>query len=182
MKVLKNLELFCKRFYCTLVFEAIRSSKNMLNISLKSKLVHYIIFKFCSIISMQSCWNNIDWNTFFECTQYIFSVLSLYRTIHSYLIKLYTVVRKKITPCVKKWPLCKNNTPVKKMSLGEKNLFVKNFIFFVDKLNTIDFNIFNMLKLIFTCKSVAYLLQNSFVNVSFNSALFFPYFLLWLSL
>ena len=35
-----------------------------------------------------------------------------------------------------------------------------------------DFNIFNMLKLIFTCESVAYLLQNSFVNVSFNSTLF----------
>ena len=37
----------------------------------------------------------------------------------------------------------------------------------------INFNIFNMLKLIFTCESVAYLLQNSFVNVSFNSTLSF---------
>ena len=58
------------------------------------------------------------------------------------------------------------------MSQGEKT-FSKNFIFFVNKLNMIDFNIFNMLKLIFTCESVAYLLQNSFVNVSFNSTLFF---------
>ena len=64
-----------------------------------------------------------------------------------------TVVRKK------KERLCK------KMNFGEK-------IIFFDKLNMIDFNIFNMLKLIFTCESVAYLLQNSFVNVSFNSTLF----------
>ena len=37
----------------------------------------------------------------------------------------------------------------------------------------IDFNIFKILKLIFTCESVAYLLQNSFVNVSLNSTLSF---------
>ena len=37
----------------------------------------------------------------------------------------------------------------------------------------IDFNIFNILKLIFTCESVTYLLQNSFVNVSFKSTLSF---------
>ena len=37
----------------------------------------------------------------------------------------------------------------------------------------IDFNIFNILKLILTCESVAYLLQNIFVNVSFNSTLYF---------
>ena len=37
----------------------------------------------------------------------------------------------------------------------------------------INFNIFSMLKLIFTCESVAYLLQNNFVNVSFNSNLSF---------
>ena len=93
-KFKKNLELFFKRFYDTLVFEAIRSSKNMLNISLKLKLVHYIIFKFCSIISLQSCWNIKSCNTFFECTQYIFAVLSFSRTIHSYLIKLHTIVKK----------------------------------------------------------------------------------------
>ena len=82
-----------------------------------------------------------------------------------------TVVRKKWHR-VQKNPCAKKRTPVKKAS-ENKNLFVKNFIFFVDKLNMIDFNIFNMLKLIFTCESVAYLFQNSFVNVSFNSTLFF---------
>ena len=54
------------------------------------------------------------------------------------------------------------------MSLGEKKSFRKKLIFFVDKLNIIDFNIFNILKLIFTCESVAYLLQNSFVNARFQ--------------
>ena len=81
--------------------------------------------------------------------------------------KKLTVVRKKMTPCTKKTPVQKNE-PKRK-----KNLFVKKFIFFVDKLNMINFNIFNMLKLIFTYESIAYLLQNSFVNVSFNSILFF---------
>ena len=41
------------------------------------------------------------------------------------------------------------------MSLGIKKLSVKKFIFFVDKLNMIDFNIFKMLKLIFTYESCA---------------------------
>ena len=68
-------------------------------------------------------------------------------------------------------PVQQKTTPTKKMSLGEKNLFVK-IIFFVDKLNKINFNIFNILKLIFTCESVAYLLQNSFVNVRFQLYLF----------
>ena len=64
---------------------------------------------------------------------------------------------KKMTPCAKK------RTPVQKKDLCVKNeprrkyIFVKNFIFFIYKLNLIDFNIFNMLKLIFTCESVAYL-------------------------
>ena len=58
--------------------------------------------------------------------------------------------------------------PVKKNEPWNKNLFSKKLIFFVDKLNKINFNIFNILKLIFTCESVAYLLQNSFVNVRFQ--------------
>ena len=49
---------------------------------------------------------------------------------------------KKIDHCVK------NNEPGKKT-------FCKNFIFFLDKLNIIDFIIFSMLKLIFTCESCA---------------------------
>ena len=89
----KNIELFCKLFYCTLVFEAIRSSKNMMNISLKSKLVYCIILEFCSIISLQSCWKILIVIQF-ECTQYIFAVLSFYRTIHSYLIELYTIAKR----------------------------------------------------------------------------------------
>ena len=59
-----------------------------------------------------------------------------------------------------KWPL-------------DKTLFNKILYFFFDKLNMIDFNIFNILKLIFTYESVTYLLQNSFVNVSFKSTLSF---------
>ena len=75
---------------------------------------------------------------------------------------------KKNDPCAKKSePLCKKMTLCKKMSLGKKP-FRKKLIFFVDKLNIIDFNIFKMLKLIFTCESIAYLLQNSFVNVRFQ--------------
>ena len=54
----------------------------------------------------------------------------------------FTVVRKKMTPVQKNEP-------------RNKKLSVKNFIFFVDKLNMIDFNIFKMLKLIFTCESCA---------------------------
>ena len=49
----------------------------------------------------------------------------------------------------KKRPLCK------KKSSGIKKLSVKNLIFLVDKLNIINFNIFKMLKLIFTCESCA---------------------------
>ena len=92
------------------------------------------------------------------------------------------VQQQKKTPVQKKEPLCKKKAPCAKNEPNRKNLFVKILIFFVDKLNMIDFNIFNMLKLIFTCESVAYLLQNSFVNVSFNSTLFFSCLLLWLSL
>ena len=84
---------------------------------------------------------------------------------------------KKVNPCAKKWPLCKKNEPSRKKS------FRKKLIFFVDKLNIIDFNIFNILKLIFTCESVAYLLQNSFVNVRFQlNSIYFACILLWLSL
>ena len=56
---------------------------------------------------------------------------------------------KKVNPCAKKRPLCKKIEP------RNKKLSVKNFIFFVDMLNMIDFNIFKMLKLIFTCESCA---------------------------
>ena len=57
---------------------------------------------------------------------------------------------KKVNPCAKKSePLCKKNEP------RNKKLSVKNFIFFVDKLNMIDFNIFKIFKLIFTCESCA---------------------------
>ena len=73
-------------------------------------------------------------------------------------------VQKKWTPVQKKWPLCKKNDPLckkkkdpcaKKNEPRNKKLSVKNFIFYVDKLNMIDFNIFKMLKLIFTCESCA---------------------------
>ena len=81
--------------------------------------------------------------------------------IYTIRLSLITVVCKKKNPCAKKkWA-------------EDKKPFRNKFYIFVDKLNIIDFNIFNMLKLIFTCESVAYLLQNSFVNVSFNSNLFF---------
>ena len=99
LESVKNLQLFFKLFYCTLVFEAIRSSKNMLNMYFKSKLAYYIIFEFCPIISLQGCWNNIDCNTFFECNQYIFAALFFYyRTIHSYLTKLYTFIKTDLNP------------------------------------------------------------------------------------
>ena len=94
----------------------------------------------------------------------------------------YSSAQKKKTLCAKKDPCAKKKNPVLKNDPRRKNFFVKIFIFFVDKLNMIDFNIFNMLKLIFTCESVAYLLRNSFVNVSFNSTLFLSCLLLWLSL
>ena len=61
----------------------------------------------------------------------------------------------------------------KKWVKEKKKTFRKKLVFFVDKLNIIDFNIFNILKLIFTCESVAYLLQNSFVNVRISTQLFF---------
>ena len=63
--------------------------------------------------------------------------------------KKMTPVQKKWPPVQKKWPLCKKNEP------RNKKLSVKNFIFFVGKLNMIDFNIFKMLKLVFTCESCA---------------------------
>ena len=79
--------------------------------------------------------------------------------------------------------VCKKKTPVQKNEPWRKNLICKKFIFFVNKLNMIDFNIFNILKYIFTCESVAYLLQNSFVNVRFQlNSIFFACLPLWLSL
>ena len=50
----------------------------------------------------------------------------------------------------------KNDPCAKKNEPRNKKPSVKNFIFFVDKLNMIDFNIFKMLKLIFTCESCAF--------------------------
>ena len=80
-----------------------------------------------------------------------------------------TPCAKKMTPVQKNDPLCKKNDPcAKKNEPRRKKSFRKKLIFFVDKLNIIDFNIFNILKLIFTCESVAYLLQNSFVNIRFQ--------------
>ena len=71
---------------------------------------------------------------------------------------------------------------MQKMSQGEKT-FHKKINIFIDKLKIINFNIFNILKLIFTCESVTYLLQNSFVNVRFQlKYIFFACLLLWLSL
>ena len=64
-------------------------------------------------------------------------------------IKIYIQLYAKNTP-VKKVNSCAKNEPWKK-----KKTFLKNFIFFVDKLNMIDFNIFNILKLIFTCEYCA---------------------------
>ena len=63
--------------------------------------------------------------------------------------KKWPLCKKKWPPVQKKWPLCKKNEP------RNKKLSVKNFIFFVGKLNMIDFNIFKMLKLVFTCESCA---------------------------
>ena len=63
----------------------------MLNISIKSKLVYYIIFKFCSIINLQGCQNIMGCNIFCECTQYIFLIVQW--TIHPYLVKWYTIVK-----------------------------------------------------------------------------------------
>ena len=63
---------------------------------------------------------------------------------------------KKVNPCAKKDPLWEKKRPLyKKNEPRNKKLSVKNYIFFVDKLNMIDFNIFKMLKLIFTCESCA---------------------------
>ena len=98
-------------------------------------------------------------------------------------LKLYSkfeifffILRRLLQWCAKSKPLCR------KWARRKKH-FRKKFIFFVDKLNMIDFNIFNILKLIFTCESVAYLLQNSFVNVKFQlNSIFFACLLLWLSL
>ena len=58
------------------------------------------------------------------------------------------MVRKKKGPVQKIKP-CAKNVP------RNKKLSVKNFIFFVDKLNMIDFNNFKMFKLIITCESHA---------------------------
>ena len=59
-----------------------------------------------------------------------------------------TLIYVMIQWCAKKGP-CEKNEPRNKKPFG------KNFIFFVDKLNMIDFNIFKKLKLIFTCESCA---------------------------
>ena len=55
----------------------------------------------------------------------------------------------------------------------QKNIHVKkdlskNIYIFVNKLNIINFNIFNMFKLIFTCEFCATLLQNYLINVSYQ--------------
>ena len=62
---------------------------------------------------------------------------------------------KNYSAAQKKWPLCKKRPLCIKNEPRNKKLSVKKFIFFVDKLNMIDFNIFKMLKLIFTCESCA---------------------------
>ena len=98
-----------------------------------------------------------------------FYILLNYRKLRNHLkISATDVRKKKKTLCAKK-----KTHLQKKLSQGEKNLFIKKLIYFVDKLNIIDFNIFNILKLTFTCKPAAYLSQNNFVNVSFNSTLSF---------
>ena len=66
-----------------------------------------------------------------------------------------------ITVVYKKIPLCK------KMSLGKKP-FHKSFVSLVDKLNMIDFKIFNILKLIFTCESCGIYFQNRLMSVRFQ--------------
>ena len=74
---------------------------------------------------------------------------SIWNAIVAGTFNLYSGAQKK-DPCAIKVNLCAN-----KMSQGIKNFSLKNYIFFVDKLNMIDFNIFKMLKLIFTCESCA---------------------------
>ena len=70
--------------------------------------------------------------------------------------KKWPLCKKSEPLCKKSEPLCKKMTPcAKKNEPRNKKLSLKNFIFFVDKLNMIDFNIFKMLKLIFTCESCA---------------------------
>ena len=64
-------------------------------------------------------------------------------------INLHNFLNLYYSGAQKKWPLCKKNEP------RNKKHSVKNFIFFIDKLNMIDFNIFKILKLIFTCESCA---------------------------
>ena len=84
-------------------------------------------------------------------------ILSSTQLIHKIFLSDNTVVRKKNGPCAKKVnPCAKKMTPyAKKNEPRNKKLYVKKFIFFVDKLNMVDFNIFKMLKLIFTCESCA---------------------------
>ena len=48
-----------------------------------------------------------------------------------------------------------NKHHLQKKEPSEKIPFHTSFIFLVDKLNIIDFNIFNMLKFIFTCEYYA---------------------------
>ena len=62
--------------------------------------------------------------------------------------KNYSGAQKKKTPVQKKKTPYEKNEPRKKS-------FNKSFIFLVDKLNMMDFNIFSILKLIVTCESCA---------------------------
>ena len=69
----------------------------------------------------------------------------------------------------KKIPVQNKRTLCRKLNrLEKKELFIKNFMFLVDKLNILDLNFFNMLNLIFTCESCAISIENSFVNVRFQ--------------
>ena len=67
--------------------------------------------------------------------------------------------------CEKKW-----HRVQKKWAL-EKKPFRKKFIFFLDKLNMINFNIFACLNSYLLVNLVLSLLRNRFENVSFNSTL-----------
>ena len=80
----------------------------------------------------------------------LFKVLSKNSLVYvKYFAKIFIFYSgaQKMTPCAKK-------DPCEKMSLGKKP-FHKSFIFLVDKLNMMNFNIFKILKLIFTCESCA---------------------------
>ena len=56
----------------------------------QAKLVHYIIFELCSIISLQSCWNIKDCNTFLNVPSIFFIVQQDYSSIFD---KWYTIAK-----------------------------------------------------------------------------------------